>query len=172
MAKTRKQRKHKQNAWGYHLIIDAGKCDPKAIRSKAIIAKFAKDLVTSIDMVAFGPPRVVHFGSGHTTGYTLIQLIQTSCITAHFAEDTNSIFFDCFSCKTFDPAIAKQVFQKYFGPKTMKTKFFERQPWRYPRNEFRTFYFIIFDKASYCITFDKAFYCITFDKAFYFVTFD
>jgi S-adenosylmethionine/arginine decarboxylase-like enzyme len=126
MAKTRKQRKQ-PGPWGYHLIIDAGNCDPEAIRSKATITKFAKDLVKSIQMVAFGSPRVVHFGSGYTTGYTLIQLIQTSCITAHFAEDTNSIFFDCFSCKTFDPAIAKQVFSKYFCPKTMKTKFFERQ---------------------------------------------
>ena len=125
--KTRKQKKQSR-PWGYHLIIDAANCDPEAIRSKATITKFAKDLVKSIQMVAFGSPRVVHFGSGHTTGYTLIQLIQTSCITAHFAEDTNSIFFDCFSCKTFDPAIAKQVFQKYFAPKTMKTKFFERQP--------------------------------------------
>ena len=128
--KTRKQKKtgKQSKSWGYHLIIDAGHCDPDAIRSKATITKFAKDLVKSIDMVAFGPPRVIHFGSGHTTGYTLIQLIQTSCITAHFAEDTNSIFFDCFSCKTFDPTVAKQVFQKYFCPKTMKTKFFERQP--------------------------------------------
>jgi S-adenosylmethionine/arginine decarboxylase-like enzyme len=125
--KTRKQKKQPR-PWGYHLIIDAANCNPEAIRSKATITKFAKDLVKSIQMVAFGSPRVVHFGSGHTTGYTLIQLIQTSCITAHFAEDTNSIFFDCFSCKTFDPAIAKQVFQKYFAPKTMKTKFFERQP--------------------------------------------
>ena len=125
--KTRKQKKQPR-PWGYHLIIDAANCDPEAIRSKATITKFAKDLVKSIQMVAFGSPRVVHFGSGHTTGYTLIQLIQTSCITAHFAEDTNSIFFDCFSCKTFDSAIAKQVFQKYFAPKTMKTKFFERQP--------------------------------------------
>ena len=128
--KTRKQKRQSKQLkpWGYHLIIDAANCDPEAIRCKMTIAKFARDLVKSIDMVAFGPPRVVHFGSGHTTGYTLIQLIQTSCITAHFAEDTNSIFFDCFSCKTFDPTIAKQVFQKYFGPKTMKTKFFERQP--------------------------------------------
>ena len=125
--KTRKQKKQPR-PWGYHLIIDAANCDPEAIRSKTTITKFAKDLVKSIKMVAFKSPQVIHFGSGHTKGYTLIQMISTSCVTAHFAEDTNSIFFDCFSCKTFDPAIAKQVFQKYFGPKTMKTKFFERQP--------------------------------------------
>ena len=96
MAKTRKQ---KRKPWGYHLIIDAGQCDPVAIRSKAIIAKFAKDLVKKIDMVAYGPPKVVRFGSGTLEGNTLVQLIETSCITAHFAEDTNSAFFDCFSCK-------------------------------------------------------------------------
>ena len=127
MAKTRKQRKHKQNAWGYHLIIDAGKCDPKAIRSKETIAKFVKELVKEIDMVAFGPPRIVRFGSGHTKGYTLIQLIETSCIMAHFSEDSNAVYFDCFSCKTFDPAVAKSVFDKYFHSGTMKTMFIPRQ---------------------------------------------
>jgi S-adenosylmethionine/arginine decarboxylase-like enzyme len=91
------------------------------------IAKFAKDLVKSIDMVAFGPPRIVRFGSAEAKGYTLVQLIETSCIMAHFSEDTNAVYFDCFSCSHFEPAIAKQVFQKYFGPKTMKTKFFKRQ---------------------------------------------
>lgn len=52
--KTRKQKRQSQ-PWGYHLIIDAGNCDPVAIRSKGTIAKFAKELVKAIKMVAFGP---------------------------------------------------------------------------------------------------------------------
>jgi hypothetical protein len=53
--------------------------------------------VKEIDMVAFGAPRIVRFGSDHCKGYTLVQLIQTSNITAHFAEDTNDVYLDVFS---------------------------------------------------------------------------
>ena len=78
-------------------------------------------------MVAFGPPRIVRFGSAEAKGYTLVQLIETSCIMAHFSEDTGAVYFDCFSCRTFDPKVVKEVFQKYFCPKSMKTRFLERQ---------------------------------------------
>ena len=64
--KTRKSRK--QTSWGYHLMINAGGCDPVALRSKAAIAAFSKALVKGIHMVAFGEPRIVRFGSGHTKG--------------------------------------------------------------------------------------------------------
>jgi len=57
--KTRKQKK--QGPWGYHLIIDASNCNPEAIRCKMTITKFAKELVKTIKMVAFGPPKVVRF---------------------------------------------------------------------------------------------------------------
>ena len=49
-------------------MINAGGCDPVALRSKAAIAAFSKALVKGIHMVAFGEPRIVRFGSGHTKG--------------------------------------------------------------------------------------------------------
>jgi S-adenosylmethionine/arginine decarboxylase-like enzyme len=127
MAKTRKIKKTKEKAWGYHLIIDAADCDADAIRSKETIAKFSKKLVSDIDMVAFGPPKIVHFGTGLQAGYTLVQLIETSNITAHFAEDTNDAYIDVFSCKTFDPKVALAVVKACFNPKSMKTRFIKRQ---------------------------------------------
>ena len=120
------QRPWGQRPWGQHLIIYAFDCDPKALRSRPMIAEFSKSLVNAIDMVAFGPPRIVHFGSGHTKGYTLVQLIETSNITAHFAEDSNSIFLDVFSCKPFNKEIALRVFRDYFNPSHMKTRFLNR----------------------------------------------
>lgn len=48
-------------------------------------------LVKDIDMVPYGGPQVVHFGSGNKAGYTLVQLIETSNITAHFVEETNDL---------------------------------------------------------------------------------
>ena len=118
---TRKQ------SWGYHLTIDAGGCDHEALRSKPTIAAFTKELVDKIGMVAYGKPRIVMFGEGNKKGYTLIQLIETSNIAAHFVEETNDIYLDIFSCKKFVLNDAVAVFKKYFKPTTMVKRFFVRQ---------------------------------------------
>jgi len=126
MAKTRKIKKM-QKAWGYHLIVNAADCDPQALRSAETIKKFTKALVKKIKMVAYGPPKVVRFGSGKQMGYSLVQLIETSNITAHFAEETNDIYLDIFSCAPYEAADALSVIRDFFSPKKMETKFFNRQ---------------------------------------------
>jgi S-adenosylmethionine/arginine decarboxylase-like enzyme len=130
MRRTVRHKKAKQTCkrtWGYHLIIDAAGCDPKAIRSKSHIAKFVKALVKEIDMVAFGKPIIVRFGSGNKYGYSLVQLIHTSNITAHFIEESNDIYLDIFSCKSYKLADVCRVFDHYFNPSHKKTKFLKRQ---------------------------------------------
>jgi S-adenosylmethionine/arginine decarboxylase-like enzyme len=123
MAQTRRARKR----WGFHLIVDARDCDPAAIRSKETIRRFVKELVECIDMVAFGTPQIVMFGSGNKKGYTLVQLIETSDITAHFIEETNDIYLDIFSCKDFKIPDALAVFKKYFNPSQIKKRFLTRR---------------------------------------------
>ena len=113
--------------WGYHTIIDASECDADAIRDEKIIYEFAKDLVKEIDMVAYGEPQIVKFGSGDKAGYTLIQLIETSNICAHFVEENNTMYLDVFSCKPYDPAIVVKVTEKHFKFKKYKTAFLERK---------------------------------------------
>jgi len=123
MRTTRK----KSRSWGYHFIVNAAGCDPEAIRSKDVIKAFSDELVKRIDMVAYGKPHIVRFGTSVQKGYTLVQLIETSCISAHFSEDTNEVYLDVFSCKTFQQKDALAVFTKYFSPKKMETKFLKRQ---------------------------------------------
>ena len=127
MRKTRKNHTKARGRWGYHLIVDARDCDPTAIRSKETIRAFVKDLVEAIDMVAFGQPQIVMFGTGNKKGYTLVQLIETSNITAHFVEEFNDIYLDVFSCKNFKPAVALAVFRKYFGPSSVNVRFLNRR---------------------------------------------
>ena len=116
-----------KGCWGQHLTLDAGECDHAAIRSKATIAAFTKELVEKIDMVAYGPPRIVMFGTGGKKGYTLVQLIETSNITAHFVEEVDAVYLDVFSCKKFNSSDAIAVFKKYFNPKTIVKRVFTRQ---------------------------------------------
>ena len=112
--------------WGYHLILDSAKCFPPNIRCKQNIYNFTKDLVKKIDMVPYGQPQIQHFGSGNKAGYTLVQLIETSNICAHFVEETDDMYLDVFSCKPFDLETAKTVVNEYFHPKKMRVNFITR----------------------------------------------
>lgn len=112
--------------WGFHLAIDAYKGND-SIKDAGAISNFARKLVEEIDMSAYGAPQVVHFGSGNKTGYTLIQLIETSNICAHFCDDTGDFYLDVFSCKPFDIETVKAVVNEFFAPKAIQTHYFTRQ---------------------------------------------
>lgn len=114
-------------SWGFLLSLDLARCNPSSIRSNVAIKAFAQSLVRDIDMVAFGPPQIVWFGSGNKGGYTLVQLIETSSITGHFCEETNDAYIDVFSCKPFSPGTVKRVCTEYFNPEDMRMHFVERQ---------------------------------------------
>lgn len=112
--------------WGYMLSLDIARCKPQLIRSKPVIYKFTKSLVKEIDMKAYGEPQIVHFGTGNKAGYTLVQLIETSNITAHFCEEDNAAFIDIFSCKPYDIETAVRVVDKYFKPELVHRHYVER----------------------------------------------
>ena len=111
-----------ENSWGWHLAIDASGLNHQAITSKETIAAFAKKLVNDIDMIAFGEPQVVHFGEGNKEGFTLVQLIETSNICAHFNNIDDTGYIDVFSCKPFEKKIVLKVVKEFFGTKTLKYK--------------------------------------------------
>ncbi len=112
--------------WGYHLIYNAYGCDLSAITDKDVIAGFSKTLVNAIKMEAYGEPQVVWFGKGDLEGYTLIQLIETSNIAAHFCNKGGEAYIDIFSCAEFDPEVAIAVIKDYFNPQSFNTLFVQR----------------------------------------------
>jgi S-adenosylmethionine/arginine decarboxylase-like enzyme len=110
-----------EKRWGIAICVDLGECDLKKIASKEHITNFAIDLAKFIDMKRYGEPYVVHFGAEpKVQGYSLVQLIETSQISGHFAEDTKRAFIDVFSCKRFPPKKTAEYVQKYFGAKKME----------------------------------------------------
>ncbi len=104
--------------WGQHLIIDMAGCDAGAIRDRDSIAGFCRELVAAIGMTPHGGPQIEHFAAHapDATGYSLVQLIETSSITAHFAEKRGEIYLDIFSCKVFSEAAALRVCRGHFRP--------------------------------------------------------
>jgi S-adenosylmethionine/arginine decarboxylase-like enzyme len=78
-------------------------------------------------MVPFGEPQIVMFGSGNKKGYTLVQLIETSNITAHFVEETDDLYLDVFSCKEFLEEDVVQMIDYHFKPMNYETTFLKRR---------------------------------------------
>ena len=114
-------------AWGYHLILDCYDGDKDLITSAENIEAFAKTLVKRINMKAYGEPQVIHFGEDDKQGYTLVQLIETSNIVAHFCDDTGNFYLDVFSCKPYENAVVVELVKQFFNPKNMTERYLERQ---------------------------------------------
>lgn len=109
-------------SWGKSFWLDAVNCDHEKIINYTNIQRFAKELCVDIDMIPFRDPIIHHFGSGDKQGYSLVQLIETSNICAHFAESTDSMFLDVFSCKDFRPEKVVECAEKFFGGKGFAVK--------------------------------------------------
>ncbi len=107
--------------WGLLTSIDLKDCDPQKIRSKEVITQFSIDLCDYIKMKRFGDPIVVRFGADpRVQGYSLAQLIETSLVSGHFAEDTDRAFIDVFSCKEYPPKETAEFCRKYFGARSLE----------------------------------------------------
>jgi len=105
-----------EDMWGIASSIDIYGCDPQKIRDADHIRQFVKELCNLIEMKRFGDTQVVHFGEDEkVAGFSMVQLIETSLISAHFANLTNTTYLDVFSCKPYDPEIVKNFAMGYFG---------------------------------------------------------
>ena len=105
-----------ENVWGISSSIDIYECDPETIRNAEKIRQFVVELCDLIEMKRYMDTLVVHFGEDEkVAGFSMVQLIETSLISAHFANLTNTTYLDVFSCKPYDPAVVAEFAQKFFG---------------------------------------------------------
>ncbi|MGD2126980.1 MAG: S-adenosylmethionine decarboxylase [Desulfobacteraceae bacterium] len=105
--------------WGVLTSLDLYECNPETIRDPEQIKRYVKELLELIDMKPFGECQVVHFGQEErVAGYSMIQLIETSLISGHFANLTNAAYIDIFSCKPYNSDqvldFTKDFFQAQF----------------------------------------------------------
>ena len=68
---------------------------------------------TCNQLIAFGEDDEV-------LGYSMTQFIETSLISGHFADKTNSAYIDIFSCKIYNPMKAAKFTQDYFQARSAK----------------------------------------------------
>jgi len=104
-----------QSVWGIASSFDIYDCDPETIRNADKIRQFVVELCELIDMKRFGETHVVHFGEDErVAGFSMVQLIETSLISAHFANQSNTTYLDVFSCKPYDPEVVEEFARRFF----------------------------------------------------------
>ena len=103
-------------AWGLACSFDIYDCNPDKIRDADEIKRFVKELCDLIEMRRFGDTVVVNFGEDErVAGFSMMQLIETSLISAHFANASNATYLDVFSCKPYDPDVVERFATEFFG---------------------------------------------------------
>ena len=106
--------------WDLLSCIDLYECNPELIRDKEKIKQFVSELCDLIEMKRFGETQVVHFGEDErVAGYSMTQLIETSLISAHFANQSNATYLDVFSCKLYDPNVVAAFAKRFFKAKNV-----------------------------------------------------
>jgi S-adenosylmethionine/arginine decarboxylase-like enzyme len=112
----------KNKPWGMETIINIYDVDIDLITDRNIIEEYVVKLCDVIDMKRFGEPFIERFGAEESNlyGFSMSQMISTSCITAHFSEKDRKIFIDCFSCKAYSPKDAIDFSKKFFNGKEVE----------------------------------------------------
>ena len=111
-----------QAVWGIASSIDIYDCNPDTIRDAQKIKEFVARLCKLIEMKRYGETQVIHFGEEErVAGFSMVQLIETSLISAHFANLTNTVYLDVFSCKPYDLKVVEEFSMKFFGGKRATT---------------------------------------------------
>lgn len=113
-----KDKYEESEAWGLLTSIDLFGCDPEAIRDENKIKNYIFKLCELIDMKRFGEIVIVRFGADpKVQGYSVVQLIETSCVSGHFSEESNSAYIDIFSCKFYEQKEAVEFTKQFFKAK-------------------------------------------------------
>jgi len=101
--------------WGVLSSVDIKNCNPEIIRNAEKIEQFVVQLCNLIKMKRFGECRIVHFGEDErVAGYSMTQLIETSLVSGHFANASNTAYIDVFSCKFYEPREVAEFAVSYF----------------------------------------------------------
>jgi S-adenosylmethionine/arginine decarboxylase-like enzyme len=116
--------------YGQELILNLYDCDLTIISSGEDIKRFVIELCDNvIKMKRYGEPLIPHFGHDNplTSGYSLVQLIETSSVTAHFSERKRSAYINIFSCAWFDAKKTEQFCKKFFAAKHVESHLIKRE---------------------------------------------
>ena len=107
--------------WGILTSLDLQQCDAALIRDAEAIKQYVIELCDLINVKRFGDCTVVHFGEREEiAGYSFTQLIETSLVSGHLANATNTAYIDVFSCSHYDSDAVADFTKKFFKAAAVK----------------------------------------------------
>lgn len=120
----------KKTEYGVELIIDLYNCNYSIITSRKKICEFAKEICKFIKMKPYGKPLIPDFGYSlsKTAGASLVQLIESSSITAHYSPHWGVVCLNIFTCKTFDAESTLSFVKDFFGAERARAFVLKRAP--------------------------------------------
>jgi len=114
--------------WGLSSCIDLYDCDLAPMQDAPAIKRFVLQLCEKIGMRRYGETQVVNFGDEpRVAGFSMTQLIETSLISAHFANASRAIYLDVFSCAPYDPQAVAAYARDYFKARRFNLQSVERR---------------------------------------------
>lgn len=115
------------DCWGISSCIDLYECDLALMQDELVIKRFVRELCNLIKMRRFGETCVVRFGDDpRVTGFSMTQLIETSLISAHFADNSRAVYLDVFSCAPYDPGEVASFATSFFRAREYKIQIVKR----------------------------------------------
>jgi len=119
-----------ENMFGQELILNLYDCDLETISSGDKIKEFVIELCDNVIMMKrYGEPMIPHFGHDNpiTAGYSLVQLIETSNVSAHFSEFKKSVYLNIFSCAWFDAQKTEDFCKEFFKAGRVESQLIKRE---------------------------------------------
>ena len=116
--------------FGQELTLNLYDCNLETISSGEKIKEFVITLCDEVIMMKrYGEPLIPHFGHDNpiTSGYSLVQLIETSSVTAHFSEFKKSVYLNIFSCAWFDAKKTEEFCKTFFGAGRVESHLLKRE---------------------------------------------
>ncbi|MFH0814668.1 MAG: S-adenosylmethionine decarboxylase [Candidatus Falkowbacteria bacterium] len=117
------QKYKSENPWGMSVCVDLKECNFATMTNAEKIKQFVIEICDLIKVTKFGEPVIVNFGeNARVFGFSMTQLIETSLVSGHFANESRAIYLDIFSCKEYSPYAAAEFCKKFFEAKSMVIK--------------------------------------------------
>lgn len=111
-------RSEQNEPFGWNTRIDLYDCTEATLHCRESIQQFVSSLCDDVlSMKRYGDTLIERFGfhDAKATGFSFVQLIETSSIVGHISEVRHAVYLDIFSCRRFDADGAVKRAIAHFG---------------------------------------------------------
>ncbi len=133
MSMTENVERQEARPYGYELVLDLHDCNPEKF-NRPDIDRYFTELCRRISMEKcevhywddVGVPHEERQTSPQTKGTSAVCFILTSTIVVHTLDMLKAVYVNIFSCKKFDPAMARQFTEEWFEAGSCVPTFIKR----------------------------------------------